>query len=306
MIALIAGTGGLPPHLAGSLMVQGRVPVICEMRGFVSEIRGEFTRIPFRIETLATFLRTLKALGVTQVCMAGAMQRPDIDPSAIDAATAPLVPRLQAAMAKGDDGTLREIIAIFQDHGFEVVGAHQIAPELLPIAGVHTAATPPPMTAALAEAKAALADMAAADLGQAMLLRDGAVIAREDARGTAAMLQDYCAPLDRGGHESDPLSAIVDGVGDLLGGAADWLSGTAPDPSLPGAGAVMLKAAKPGQNMLADMPLIGPDTAMQAAEAGLAGIAIPAGEVMVLDLPQVVAILNAQKMFLWVMPEGAL
>ena len=58
-IALIAGTGGLPPHLAGSLLVSGRAPIICEMRGFASEIEGEFARVGFRIETLGTFLETL-------------------------------------------------------------------------------------------------------------------------------------------------------------------------------------------------------------------------------------------------------
>ena len=41
---------------------------------------------------------------------------------------------------------------------------------------------------------------------------------------------------------------------------------------------------------------------MPAAEAGLTGIVIPSGVVMVLDLPQVVAILDAEKMFLWVTP----
>ena len=44
------------------------------------------------------------------------------------------------------------------------------------------------------------------------------------------------------------------------------------------------------------------DTAMKAAEAGLSGIVTSSGGVMVLDLPQVVAILDAQGMFLWVHP----
>lgn len=283
-------------------MEQGRVPVICEMRGFPSEVKGEFTRIPFRIETLGTFLKTLASLDITEVCMAGAVQRPTVDPSAIDAATAPMVPRLQAAMAKGDDGTLREIIAIFEELGFCIIGAHQIAPDLLPIAGVQTRVAPPNLDADLAAAAHALTDMGRADQGQAMLLRDGNVIAREDARGTAAMLQDFCAPFEGGNASGDPLSAILEGAAGLVTSAADWLSGSDPDTS-PAQGAILFKGPKPNQNLLADMPLIGPDTAMKAAEAGLAGIVIPRDTVMVLDLPQVVAILNAQNMFLWVTSE---
>ncbi|MCF2904048.1 UDP-2,3-diacylglucosamine diphosphatase LpxI [Octadecabacter sp. CECT 8868] len=301
-IALIAGTGGLPPHLAGSLMVQGRTPIICEMRGFASSIVGDFPRIGFRIETLGTFLETLKELGVTEVCMAGAMQRPDVDPTAIDPATAPLVPRLMGAMAKGDDGTLREIIAIFEERGFSIVGAHNIAPDLLPIIGQHTTKSGPDLTADLAAAEVALKQMGQADQGQAMLLRDGAVIAREDARGTEAMLRDFCEPLEKSGGTGDPLADLFEGAVDLVSDAIDWISDK-PDEKAPNAkGAVLFKAPKPDQILKADMPLIGPDTAMQAAEAGLAGIVIPQGRVMVLDLPQVVAILDAQGMFLQVVP----
>lgn len=301
-IALIAGTGGLPPHLAGSLMVQGRTPIICEMRGFPSEIEGEFERIGFRIETLGIFLETLKSLGVTEVCMAGAVQRPNVDPNAIDPATAPLVPRLMAAMAKGDDGTLREIVAIFEEHGFALVGAHEVAPDLLPMAGVHTKTPPPDLTRERAAAEAALTKMGLADQGQAMLLNDGAVLAVEDARGTAAMLQDFCATLDERGEASDPISFVVETVNDAVEDVADWITGKPDENVITADGAVLFKAPKPDQLLVADMPLIGPDTAMQAAEAGLAGIVIPSDKVMVLDLPQVVAILDAQKMFLWVTP----
>ena len=273
-IALIAGTGGLPPHLADSLVEQGRTPIVCEMRGFVSEIEGAFERVGFRIETLGTFLETLKSLHVTEVCMAGAVQRPVVDPNAIDPATAPLLPRLMAAMAKGDDGTLREIVAIFEEQGFAVVGAHEVAPDLLPVTGVHTQTIPADLTRELAAAQTKLAEMGHADQGQAMLLKDGAVLAVEDARGTAAMLQDYYAPLDARGAAKEK--------------SAD--------------SSVLFKAPKPDQLVVADMPLIGPETAKQAAQAGLAGIVIPSEVVMVLDLPQVVAILDAQGMFLQVIP----
>jgi len=301
MLALVAGTGDLPPLLMRRLTVQGVAPVVCEMAGFASSIEGDYHRIPFRIETLGTFLATLTSRGVTQVCMAGAMQRPAVDPTAIDVATMPLVPRLMAAMAKGDDGTLREVIALFEEQGFEVVGASDLAPELLPAAGCHTKTQPDDTAADIAAARAALVDMGQADLGQAVLVRDGAVIAREDMRGTDAMLGDFCAPVPSYDGSGDPLSAAMDAVGDLIGSAADWLSGDdgVKTPSL-GEGAILYKAPKPDQELRVDMPVIGPRTAMKAAEAGLRGIVIEHGGVMVLDLPQVVAILDAQGMFLQV------
>lgn len=297
-IALIAGTGGLPPVVAQAVLRDGHDLIVCEMRGFVSNVAEDVTRVPFRIETLGTFLETLTSMGVTQVCMAGAVQRPDVDPSAIDPATAPLVPRLMAAMAQGDDGTLREIVAIFEEAGFAVVGAHDLVPELVPVAGVLTDTPIKDQTDNMIAADAAMADMGRADMGQAVLLRGGAVIAREDARGTAALLEDFSTALTVGDGRDNSVLGILN---DAISSTAAWVSSTLhPLDPLPGAGAVLYKAPKPNQIMKADMPVIGPDTAMQAAEAGLDGIVIAQGGVMVLDLDQVLTILDGQQMFLWV------
>ena len=184
-LALIAGLGGLPTILAASLQAQGRSIILCEMYGFMSKVTGDFHRIPFRFETLGTFLSSLKVAGVTEVCMAGAIQRPKVDPSFIDTATMPLVPRLMAAMTKGDDGTLSAVVTLFEEHGFSVIGAHDILPELLPMPGFHTSVEPPDLTDATAAAKIALIGMGQVDLGQALLLRGSNIIAREDSRGTA-------------------------------------------------------------------------------------------------------------------------
>ena len=303
-IALIAGTGGVPPVVARALMDQGRVPVICEMMGFPSEVEGDFLRVPFRLETLGTLLDRLKALSVSEVCMVGAVSRPVIDPTAIDAATAPLVPQLMEAMAKGDDGTLRAIIDLFDNRGFRVVGAHQIAPALVPPAGVLTTATPPDLSIDMAIATTALAQMGRADLGQAMIVKDGHVVAREDARGTDAMLADFCPkPNEASDAASNPLSVLIDGASDLIGGAADWLSnhqGGGTDRSA--TGGFVFKGPKPGQSLVADMPTIGPATAERAARAGLAGIVVKEGGVMILDRPRVIEVLNRNGMFLWVAP----
>ena len=298
-LALIAGTGSLPPHLARALMAANDVPVICEMRGFASEIDPDLPRLSFRLETLGTFLATLREAGVTRVCMAGAMQRPEIEADAIDSRTAPLVPRLIAALSKGDDGTLREFVTLFEEHGMEVVSAAEIAPELLPPPGIETQARPGDLSALLPVARGALAEMGAADLGQALVLRGTDVIAREDARGTDAMLGDLTVPLEADGASGDLLLWTMDTMGDLLGDAADWLSGREGEKAgLPGAGGVLYKAPKPGQDRRVDLPVIGLTTATKAAEAGLRGIVIEEGGVMVLDRDAVIRTLDAQDMFL--------
>lgn len=296
-LALIAGQGGLPPHLVRALRAAGETPMICEFRGTPSQVDAALPRLTFRLERLGSFLATLKDAGVTRVCMAGAMRRPEIDSEAIDDRTASLIPRLMAALAQGDDGTLRVFIALFEEQGFEVVSAVQVAPDLLPPEGVLTRAAPPDLTVDLAAARAALAEMGAADQGQAVIVRGGTVLGREDARGTDALIAGFCAPPDEGSPAEDPFFGAMDLVGGVLGSAADWLSGT--DRRTPkGSGALLYKGPKPGQERRADLPTIGPDTAARAAEAGFAGLVIEAAGVIVLDRDAVVETLDRHGLFL--------
>ncbi|PUB19367.1 LpxI family protein [Yoonia sediminilitoris] len=297
MLALIAGTGNLPPALVARLQVR---PLICAMRGFDPALPVD---ISFRLEHLGSFLADLKSRGVTRICMAGAVRRPPIDPSEIDAATAPLVPRIQAALTQGDDGALRVVIKIFQAAGFGVVAAHEVAPDLLPRTGVLTKTGPASKHSADAYAgEECVVAMGAADSGQACVVRDGDVVLREDIHGTDAMLQKLCLLHDRKSVSDDPLAWATGAIADLVN---DWLV-RHPDRPVTAQGGILFKGPKPGQDRRADLPLIGPQTAMRAAEAGLDGIVIEAGGVMVLDLAALCKILNAQGMFLWVRPRGGI
>ncbi len=297
MLALIAGMGDLPPALVSRLPER---PLICALDGFEPALGVD---IRFRLEQLGTFLAELKAHGVTRICMAGAVRRPQIDAAQIDAATLPLIPKVQAAMAQGDDGALRAIIAVLEEAGFAVVAAHEIAPDLLPPAGVLTRAKPEDWHKAdAAEGEACVVAMGQADSGQACIVRVGRVLAKEDAEGTDAMLakffEAYDAPM-----AGDPLDYIMDLGVSAVETVKDWLSGLEETPATADDG-ILFKAPKPQQDRRADLPLIGPATAMKAAEAGLSGIVIEAGGVMVLDMEAVCQILDAQGMFLWVRPRG--
>jgi DUF1009 family protein len=294
MLALICGAGNLPAAVAAALP---EPPVVCALSGFAPE--GLTPEITFRIETLGSLLAMLKARGVTRVCLCGHIRRPTVDLAALDDATLPLVPRLRDALMQGDDGALRVVLALFQEAGFGILAAHEAAPGLLPAQGVPTRAGLPDAVAALAVlGDATLAELGRADAGQACVIREGQVVAREGPEGTDAMLAALAA-RDRApvSGAADPLSWLVDGVDAALGQAADWLS-NAPQRRA----GILFKAPKPGQDRRADLPVIGPGTAQAAAAAGLAGIVIEAGGVMVLHPARVIAALDAAGLFLWVRP----
>lgn len=288
MLALICGSGDLPAAVAEALPDR---PLVCALEPFRPE--GLDADIVFRIETLGSLLADLQARGVTRVCLIGHIHRPEVALARIDDATMPLVPRLREALQLGDDGALRVVLSVFEEAGLSPVAAHAAAPALLPAPGVPTAVQPPETVGREASlGDAALAEMAAADLGQACIVRNGAVVLREDERGTDALLARFAQ--GQGGDASDPVSWFMDGADALLGNAAEWLSGG------DGRSGFLFKAPKPGQDRRADLPVIGPQTVSGVARAGLSGIVIEAGGVMVAHRARVVAACDRAGLFLWI------
>ncbi|WP_289150144.1 UDP-2,3-diacylglucosamine diphosphatase LpxI [uncultured Salipiger sp.] len=257
MLALIAGQGALPRAVAEASTER---PLICALEPHAPE--GLTVDRSFRVERLGGFLHWLRRKGVRRICMCGRVQRPELRLSRLDWRTVLMLPAMRRALKRGDDGALRIVISLLEEQGFEIVGAHEAAPSLLPPEGVPTRAQPDEAarTAALLGDRVS-AEQGARDFGQACVIRGTEVLAREDdATGTDAMI-------------------------DTLTGAE---------------GGVLYKAEKPGQDTRVDLPVIGPRTARGAIRAGLAGIVVSAGGVMVLDRDEVLSLLDEAGLFLWV------
>ena len=303
MIGIFAGRGDLPGTVATRLRRDGTVPVICEIEGHPVETDRALPHLSYCLETLGGALETLRLMGVSELCLAGGVHRPDIRHDRLDDATRPMISRLAAAMNRGDDAALREIMSIFEEQGFAIRAAQDIVPDLLPPAGVLTRTAPGPDTEADAEAgEAEVRRLGRQDAGQACILRAGQVIAREGPEGTDAMLGSLTRPERPAAPSADPVSWLFDTATDIVGDAADWLSNAKSDRG--GGNTVLFKAPKPEQDRRADLPVIGPETARRAVNAGLAGIVIEEGGVIVLDRAQTCAVLDRAEAFLWVRPPG--
>lgn len=261
-LALIAGRGDLPAALVAKLDVP---PLVCALDGFAP--RGLDVDQVFRVERLALFLRALEDAGVRQVIFAGAVERPRLDPALFDPATAQMVPRLLAAMQAGDDATLREVIAIFEEFDFEVIGVGDVAPDLLPAAGLLCGTISDADAADALRAADIVAALGAVDIGQGAVVAQGLCLAVESLPGTDAMLE--------------------------------FVAQTARRPNPNGAKGVFFKAPKPAQDRRIDLPTLGVATVARAAAAGLAGIAWQAGGVILLDQEAMIAAAQEAGLFLW-------
>ncbi len=261
--AIIAGQGRLPAALAAGM---AEPPLVAALDGFAPE--GLTVDLRFRVERLVPFLRALERDGIGQVIFAGAVTRPRLDPALLDEATAALLPRLMAAMQQGDDATLRVVIELFEEFGFKVAGVEDVAPALLPGAGVLAGTVSPRDEADAARAAAIVAALGAVDVGQGAVVAQGLCLGVEALPGTDALLAQVAA-----------------------------IGGLRPDPAR-GKG-VFYKAAKPGQDRRIDLPTLGPDTVKAVAAAGLAGLAFQARSVICLDLAGMQRLAGELGLFLW-------
>jgi DUF1009 family protein len=215
------------------------------------------------------FCRVARAEGCRDVVFIGSLVRPAIWQLRPDLKTFRLLPRIFRLFRGGDDYLLSGIASIFEEHGFRLLGAHEVAPEILMPEGVLGRERPSPRDVADIEKGLTLLNVTGPfDIGQAAVIADGRVIAIEAAEGTDQMLSRV-VQLRRTGQ----LQLV-------------WCRG------------VLIKAAKRNQDRRLDLPSIGPQTIKAAKHAGLAGIAVTAGSTVVADAERVGAAADREKLFI--------
>lgn len=260
--AIIAGAGALPATLVAVMPAR---PLVAALDGFAPA--GLTPDITFRVERLVPFLNHLLDQGVTQVCFAGAVQRPNLDPSLFDPLTAQMVPRLLAAMQAGDDATLREVLTIFEEFDLKILSAPDLAPNLTPAAGLLAGQISAADEADARRAATIVDALGAVDVGQGAVVQAGLCLAVETITGTDVMLAQ---------------TALIPQA--LRPKAAKGL---------------FYKSPKPGQDLRIDLPTIGLETLEMVAKAGLGGIAFQSGGVILLDQKAMIARANSLGLFLW-------
>lgn len=254
-IAVIAGGGRLPELVAANLAAQGREPFVVFLAG-ETDAPGlsSYERETLELEEFGRLVPLLKRHAVEEVVLAGSVaRRPKLMALKPTWSLVKSIPSVVRGLSGGDDRLLRVIVGALSAEGIAVVGVHDVVPDLLAGEGPMTKTRP---TAAdrkdIAAAVAAARAIGDLDIGQAAVAIGGRAIALEGIEGTDGLLQRV---RDLRGH------------GRLAGRKRG----------------VLVKWAKAGQELRADLPSIGPATVEAAHAAGLAGIGIEAGRSLVLD-----------------------
>ena len=262
-LGILAGGGELPFLLVQASRASGREPFVIAFNGFTEQRVVAGTRHAWvDLAKVGQTMRHLHEAGCRAVVFAGGMRRPSLSSLIPDLRGAAVLAKI--ARAGGDDAVLRVLVAEMEAEGFRVLGADDILGDLIARAG--SMGTHAPALDAWSDIRrgaAVVRALGAVDVGQAAVVQQGIVLGVEAAEGTDALLA-RCGALRREGR-----------------------------------GGVLVKLKKPGQERRTDLPMIGAATVINAAAAGLVGVAVEAGEALVMGRAQVAAEADARGLFVY-------
>ena len=249
---LIAGNGRFPFLVLEAARSQGIDMAVLALR---EEASPDLERIASRLHwvSLGELSRALELLhqeGVKRAVMAGQVKHKQIFSSIRpDWRLAKL---LFSLPFKNTDSLIGAVAGVLKDEGIELVDSTAFLKPLVPDAGVLTRRTPDARESAdMAYGRTIARAIAALDLGQTVVVRDGACVAIEAMEGTDETIE-RAARIAAG----SPL--------------------------------VVVKVSKPRQDMRFDVPVIGLATVEVMRTCGVTALAIDAGRTLLFDRPRLI------------------
>jgi DUF1009 family protein len=260
-IAIVCGGGSFPGAVADAIAKRGRRPVMFAVRGWADPAVVErYAHHWIAIGQAGRFFRLAHAEGCRDMLFIGTLLRPPITQIRLDWQTICMMPHLVRSFRGGDNRLLSGLASLAEDAGLRVIGAQDVAPDILAPEGVLGGCLPSERDRDdITRALALIAAMGPFDIGQAAIVANHHILAVEAAEGTDNLLARVAALRQQGRVTTPP------GVG------------------------VLVKAPKPDQDRRFDLPSIGPQTIENVARAGLAGVAVVAGSTIMAEPERVIA-----------------
>jgi len=266
-LGIVAGGGSMPLAIAARAVANQRPVHIVALKGEADAAIEGYPHTWVDWGAVGALLAALGRAGCREVVIVGGVKRPRLTAIRPDFGLVAALPELLALRHGGDDDVLTRVVAFFERRGFRIVGAHEVVPEMVAKEGPMAArAIAPGARGDISRAFDLIAALGPFDVGQAAVVVGGTIVAIEGAEGTDAMLRR----------------------------AAGVMRSAA---SLAPAG-VLAKCPKPGQEKRVDLPAIGPRTIELCGAAGLAGIAVEAGSVLVAEMDRTIASADAAGLFM--------
>ena len=245
-LAIIAGQGHLPLYVARAAAELGYEVFIFPIQGQSDSVFEGFNAKPVKLGAISKIKHYLKEAGCNEMLMVGKVVWPSISALRPDESAVKLLGKL---VKRGDDSVLRAIAHYFSEDGIVTISVKKfLAHRAMPsghVAGPTLSVTDQSLIDIGIDVLDRLGD---SDVGQAVVLQNGRVLAIEAAEGTTAMVTRSTGLIDK---HAGP--------------------------------AVLLKMQKSGQDNRLDTPFIGIETLQAAIDSGIHVLAIEAGNVLLAE-----------------------
>lgn len=269
VIGLIAGSGEFPIEIAEAVISTGNRLFVLGLRGFFDRRLRAYPFTSIDMLDPQGAIDVLRRHDIKEIVFAGGVERPG--PAALLSIYSAYQQRdeLKRLLNSGDDTLLRGVMSIFENNGFRVLGVHDVASSCLaPLGQFGSVNVPKEIDSSLHHAVSLLTDIGRYDIGQGIVISGQRVLAIEGPEGTDAMLKRV----------QDMQKSKRVKLGDEQ--------------------AILVKMAKPNQDRRVDLPAIGPKTIKAAKAAGLSGIIVAAGDVVLVERRKLIADADKNNLYL--------
>lgn len=262
-LAILAGGGLLPQLIVGERTHHQQETFIIAFKGFTDpEWVVDHPHEWVRLGQLGKVLKTLRKQGIKKIVFAGHVRRPSWNQIRPDFQGLKMLWKLSRQRI-GDDSLLRQLAAVFEERGIELVGADSIVPQcVMPEGSLTDEAPNDEQWGDIEYAHHVLGEWAKLDQGQSIVVQNGLILGVEAIEGTDELIR-RCATYKR-----------------------------------PGPGPILVKIKKPQQDARLDLPTIGRQTILNAIEAGFSGIAVQEKQALFLEPGESIELANKHKIFI--------
>jgi DUF1009 family protein len=252
-LGLIAGNGMMPVEIIRHCNKHNIPIFVVGLETFATEEQlSEAPHIFAKIGEAGKMMKALKEHNVRDIVLAGGIKRPSFKELIPDWEGIKIVAKL-AMKSMSDDNLFRAVMDEIENRGFKVVGIEEVVPEMLFQEGIYGKVKPSKEDMSDIERGWTVAKaIGAVDVGQAVVVQEGLVLAMEAIEGT------------------------------------DMVLSRASQLRKPGKAPVMVKVLKPGQDMRVDLPAIGLQTMDLFIKYGIGGIAVEAGGILLIEKDAVI------------------
>ena len=184
----------------------------------------------------------------------------------MDEYTLDLLPKLNAKLVQGDNELLSFIAEEFENKGYQIVGASDVISDVTVAPGFVCGTSYDFFSRDIFKADNVLKILGPEDIGQSIVVENGLVLGIETLQGTNELLK--------------------------------FVAKTSSNLRINGLGGIFVKRPKANQDLRFDMPVVGPKTVELACIAGLRGLVISPGSVMLLEKERCIEIAEANNFFI--------